>query len=138
MKAVWIVSAKRTVHGRFLRSLTNHLAVDVGLPAARASLDGMDSALINSVVADDVLSAGSGMNVVQQIGIFAGLPVGTPAHGAIPMAVPSRWVIPLDPRARVLLVHLAHRQPKFGMATFSLLAAWVIMFWLGNGPEIIA
>ena len=79
MKPVWIVSAKRTVQGRFLGSLAKCSAVDLGVAAARASLDGMDSALIDSVVVGNVLSAGSGMNVARQIGISAGLPVGTPA-----------------------------------------------------------
>ena len=79
MKPVWIVSAKRTVQGRLLGSLAKCSAVDLGVAAARASLDGMDSALIDSVVVGNVLSAGSGMNVARQIGISAGLPVGTPA-----------------------------------------------------------
>jgi acetyl-CoA C-acetyltransferase len=79
MKPVWIVSAKRTVQGRFLGALAKCSAVHLGVAAARASLDGMDFALIDSVVVGNVLSAGSGMNVARQIGISAGLPVGTPA-----------------------------------------------------------
>jgi acetyl-CoA C-acetyltransferase len=79
MKPIWIVSAKRTVQGRFLGSLAKRTAVDLGVAAARASLATMDSALIDLVVVGNVLSAGFGMNVARQIGIGAGLPVETPA-----------------------------------------------------------
>jgi len=79
-KPVWIVSAKRTVQGRFLGSLASHTATALGVAAARAALSGLDPALIDMVVVGNVLSAGSGMNVARQIGIGAGLPVKTPAY----------------------------------------------------------
>ena len=79
MKPIWIVSAKRTVQGRFLGSLAKRTAVDLGVAAARASLAAMDSAFIDLVVVGNVLGAGLGMNVARQIGIGAGLPVATPA-----------------------------------------------------------
>jgi acetyl-CoA C-acetyltransferase len=77
---IWIVSAKRTVQGRFLGSLAKHTATGLGVAAAKAALGGLDPALIDSVVVGNVLSAGSGMNVARQIGIGAGLPVTTPAY----------------------------------------------------------
>jgi acetyl-CoA C-acetyltransferase len=79
-KPIWIVSAKRTVQGRFLGSLAKHTATGLGVAAAKAALSGLDPALIDSVVVGNVLSAGSGMNVARQIGMSAGLPVKTPAY----------------------------------------------------------
>jgi acetyl-CoA C-acetyltransferase len=80
MKPVWIVSAKRTVQGRFLGSLAKCTAVYLGVAAAKASLACMDFTLIDWVVVGNVLGAGSGMNVARQVGIAAGLPVETPAY----------------------------------------------------------
>jgi len=77
---IWIVSAKRTVQGRFLGALSRHSATALGVVAARAALTGIDPALIDSVVVGNVLSAGLGMNVARQIGMGAGLPVTTPAY----------------------------------------------------------
>jgi acetyl-CoA C-acetyltransferase len=77
---IWIVSAKRTVQGRFLGKLARHTATGLGVAAAAAALDGIDPALIDSVVVGNVLSAGLGMNVARQIGIGASLPVSTPAY----------------------------------------------------------
>ncbi len=79
-KPIWIVSAKRTVQGRFLGSLAKHTATGLGVAAAKAALSGLDPAFIDSVVVGNVLGAGSGMNVARQIGIGAGLPVATPAY----------------------------------------------------------
>jgi acetyl-CoA C-acetyltransferase len=79
MKPIWIASAKRTPHGRFLGALAKHSAVDLGTVAARASLSGIDPALVDAVIVGNVLGAGLGMNVARQIGIRAGLPVSVPA-----------------------------------------------------------
>src|ERR1700728_495557 len=79
MKPVWILSAKRTPQGRFLGALSKRSAVELGVAAAKASLAGIDPALIDSVVVGNVLGAGLGMNVARQIGIGAGVPVSTPA-----------------------------------------------------------
>jgi len=54
-------------------------AVDLGVVAARAVLEGIDPAAVDSVIVGNVLGAGQGMNVARQIGIRAGLPVATPA-----------------------------------------------------------
>ena len=79
MEPIWIVSAKRTVQGRFLGGLAKRTAVDLGVAAAKASLNAIDPTLIDLVVVGNVLGAGLGMNVARQVGIGAGLPVGTPA-----------------------------------------------------------
>src|SRR6266705_1687145 len=79
MKPIWIVSAKRTPHGRFLGSLAKRSAVELGVTAGKAALAGVDPALVDSVVVGNVLGAGLGMNVARQIGIGVGLPISTPA-----------------------------------------------------------
>src|ERR1700733_9820333 len=79
-KPIWIVSAKRTVQGRFLGALARHTATGLGVAAAKAALNGIDPARIDAVVMGNVLSAGLGMNVARQIGMGAGLPVSTPAY----------------------------------------------------------
>ena len=79
MKRIWIVAAKRTPQGRFLRALAKHSAVELGVVAAKAALAGIDAAGIDSVIVGNVLSAGLGMNVARQIALGAGLPVITPA-----------------------------------------------------------
>lgn len=79
-KPIWIVSAKRTPVGRFLGGLAKHSAVELGVAASKAALQGIDPATIDSVIVGNVLGAGLGMNVARQIGLGAGLPVGTPAY----------------------------------------------------------
>lgn len=80
MTPVWIVSAKRTPQGRFLGALAKNSAVDLGVAAAQAALNGIDPAWIDMAVVGNVLGAGLGMNVARQIGVHAGLPVETPAY----------------------------------------------------------
>jgi acetyl-CoA C-acetyltransferase len=63
-----------------LGMLARNSAVNLGVAAARAALNGIDPARIDLVVVGNVLSAGLGMNVARQIGIGAGLPVSTPAY----------------------------------------------------------
>ena len=79
MYEVCIVAAKRTPIGRFLGALSRESAVDLGVHAVRAALDGLPGERIEQVVFGNVLSAGLGMNVARQIAIGAGLPVTTPA-----------------------------------------------------------
>jgi acetyl-CoA C-acetyltransferase len=78
-KPIWIAAAKRTPQGRFLGALVKQSAVDLGVAAAKAALDGIEPASIDSVIVGNVLGAGLGMNVARQIAIGAGLPVATPA-----------------------------------------------------------
>ena len=79
MKPVWIIAAKRTPQGRFLGALAKYSAVELGVMSAKAALAHMEAAWIDSVIVGNVLGAGLGMNVARQIGLGAGLPVGTPA-----------------------------------------------------------
>jgi acetyl-CoA C-acetyltransferase len=79
MKPIWIVSAKRTPQGRFLGGLAKLSAVELGVAAAKAALEGLDAATVDSVIVGNVLGAGLGMNVARQIGVGAGLPLSTPA-----------------------------------------------------------
>ncbi|MDD5199141.1 MAG: acetyl-CoA C-acetyltransferase [Terrimicrobiaceae bacterium] len=79
MKSVWIVAAKRTPQGRFLGGLAKISAVELGVAAGKAALEGIDPALVDSVIVGNVLGAGLGMNVARQIGVGVGLPVSTPA-----------------------------------------------------------
>src|SRR5882757_189996 len=79
MKTIWIVSAKRTPQGRLLGALAKRSAVELAVAAGKATLSGIDPALIDSVIVGNVLGAGLGMNVARQVGIGVGLPVSTPA-----------------------------------------------------------
>ena len=79
-KPTWIVSAKRTVQGRFLGALSKCSAVELGVAASKAAMRDLDPAWIDGVVVGNVLSSGSGMNIARQIGIHAGVPVHTPAY----------------------------------------------------------
>jgi acetyl-CoA C-acetyltransferase len=79
MKPVWIVSAKRTVQGRFLGKLAKCSAVELGVIAGKAAIEGIDRSLIDSVIIGNVLGAGLGMNVARQVGMGVGLPVNVPA-----------------------------------------------------------
>src|SRR3974390_377746 len=66
MRPVWIVAAKRTPQGKFLGSLSKRTAVDLGVAAAKAALEGIDPARVDLVVVGNVLGAGQGMNVARQ------------------------------------------------------------------------
>jgi acetyl-CoA C-acetyltransferase len=79
MRPVWIISAKRTVQGRFLGKLAKYSAVELGVIAGKAALSDIDLSFIDSVIVGNVLGAGLGMNVARQIGVGVGLPVGAPA-----------------------------------------------------------
>ena len=79
MSRVCIVAARRTPQGRFRGSLARLSAVELALSAARATLDGIDSGIIESVILGNVLSAGSGMNIARQLSVALKLPITTSA-----------------------------------------------------------
>jgi acetyl-CoA C-acetyltransferase len=79
-ETIWIVSAKRTVQGRFLGALAKYTATELGVAAAKAALDGLNPEWVDMVVVGNVLGAGQGMNIARQIGIGAGVPVRSPAY----------------------------------------------------------
>ena len=78
-----IVSAKRTPLGSFMGSLKDVSAVDLGITAAKAALDGVSDDVkgdVADVIVGCVLQAGQGMGVARQIGRGAGLPDSVPAQ----------------------------------------------------------
>ncbi|WP_339096538.1 acetyl-CoA C-acetyltransferase [Deinococcus sp. VB343] len=78
-----IVSAKRTPLGSFMGSLKDVSAVDLGITAAKAALDGVGDEVkadVADVIVGCVLQAGQGMGVARQIGRGAGLPNSVPAQ----------------------------------------------------------
>ena len=78
-----IVAAKRTPIGSFMGSLKDVSAVDLGITAAKAALDGVSDEVsgdIADVIVGCVLQAGQGMNVARQIGRGAGLPDAVPGQ----------------------------------------------------------
>ncbi|MDO4245267.1 MAG: acetyl-CoA C-acetyltransferase [Deinococcus sp.] len=78
-----IVSAKRTPLGSFMGSLKDVSAVDLGITAAKAALDGVSDEVkgdVADVIVGCVLQAGQGMGVARQIGRGAGLPNSVPAQ----------------------------------------------------------
>jgi acetyl-CoA C-acetyltransferase len=79
-KSIWIVSAKRTVQGRFLGSLAKYSATELGIAAGKAALNGLEPGWVDMVIVGNVLSAGLGMNIARQIGIGVGTPISTPAY----------------------------------------------------------
>ncbi|GAA5436508.1 acetyl-CoA C-acetyltransferase [Deinococcus aquaticus] len=78
MSKLVIVAAKRTPIGNFMGSLQHVSAADLGITAAKAVLDGVNSADVADVIVGNVLQAGNGMNVGRQVGIGAGLPNDVP------------------------------------------------------------
>ncbi|WP_309572577.1 acetyl-CoA C-acetyltransferase [Deinococcus sp.] len=78
MDTLVIVAARRTPIGSFMGSLKDVSAVQLGVAAAKAALDGVDGADIADVIVGNVLQAGLGMNVGRQVAIGAGLPQDVP------------------------------------------------------------
>jgi len=79
MSRVLIVAARRTPQGRFQGALAKRSAVDLGIAAGRAALEGIEPEYIDRVIVGNVLGAGLGMNVARQIALGLGLPVDRPA-----------------------------------------------------------
>ena len=79
MKPV-ILAAKRTPIGSFVGAFKDISAVDFGVIAAYAALEGLDSADVADVIVGNVLQAGQGMNPARQIALKAELPICVPAQ----------------------------------------------------------
>ncbi|USZ14782.1 acetyl-CoA C-acetyltransferase [Moraxella sp. FZFQ2102] len=79
--SVVIVSAKRTPVGSFLGSLSSLTAPQLGQVVISDILQetGLKAEQISEVIMGNVLTAGVGQNPARQAGMFAGLPVTTPA-----------------------------------------------------------
>ncbi|WP_407538464.1 acetyl-CoA C-acetyltransferase [Deinococcus radiomollis] len=81
MNDIVIVAARRTPIGSYLGALKDVSAVDLGVTAAQAALEGLPSELqaeIADVIVGNVLQAGQGMNPARQIAVNAGLPQSVP------------------------------------------------------------
>ncbi|MGA5535025.1 acetyl-CoA C-acyltransferase [Mycolicibacterium nivoides] len=76
-----IVSGARTPVGRFMGSLSNYTAADLGSIAIRGALQraGLDGGLVQYVVMGQVLTAGAGQVPARRAAIAAGIPMSVPA-----------------------------------------------------------
>ncbi|MCB2192795.1 MAG: acetyl-CoA C-acetyltransferase [Deltaproteobacteria bacterium] len=72
-----IVGAARTAVGKFGGMYTNVSAVELGVTAAKATLERaeVDPSQVDEVILGNVLGAGLGQNVARQVQIGAGMPV---------------------------------------------------------------
>lgn len=79
MKEVFIVSAKRTLVGGLMGSLSHLKATEIGALAIREAYRsaGIDPALIEEVYMGNVLSANLGQAPARQAAIYAGIPAST-------------------------------------------------------------
>ncbi|WP_034408386.1 acetyl-CoA C-acetyltransferase [Deinococcus murrayi] len=75
-----ITAARRTPIGSFLGTLADVSAVDLGVTATRAILEGVNPDEVADVIVGNVLQAGQGMNVARQIALRSGLPQHVPGQ----------------------------------------------------------
>ena len=77
MSEAVIVGAARTAVGRFGGMYTNVSAIDLGVTAAKATLEqaGVEPGQVDEVILGNVLGAGLGQNVARQVQVHAGMPV---------------------------------------------------------------
>lgn len=80
MRNVIVASARRTPIGRFLGSLADVPAVELGAIAARAALTDAGNPKVNEVVFGHARQAGNGPNPARQVGRRTGLPDEVPAY----------------------------------------------------------
>lgn len=81
MSRIVIVAARRTPIGSYLGAFKDVSAVELGVTAARAVLEGLPTELhadLADVIVGNVLQAGQGMNPARQIALKAGLPEHVP------------------------------------------------------------
>ena len=77
MTDIVITAAKRTAIGKFMGSLSNHSAPELGKLAIEAVLNenNLDKSLVDELIMGQVLTGGSGQNPARQSSILAGLPI---------------------------------------------------------------
>lgn len=80
MTKIVITAAKRTPIGSFMGSLKDVTAVDLGVSAANAVLNGTTHGDIADVIVGNVLQAGQGMNPARQMAVKSGLPHDVPGQ----------------------------------------------------------
>lgn len=83
MNKVYIVSAKRTAIGRFLGTIANISAADLGATVIKSILEEtkVDPSKIDEVIVGNVLNAGQRQGVARQAAIKSGIPHEVPAYG---------------------------------------------------------
>jgi acetyl-CoA C-acetyltransferase len=81
LQAVYILSAVRTPIGKFGGSLASLTAADMGVVAAKASIEraGIQPALVEETIFGNARQAGGGPNPARQISIRSGVPQEVPA-----------------------------------------------------------
>jgi acetyl-CoA C-acetyltransferase len=81
LQAVYILSAVRTPIGKFGGSLASLTAADMGVVAARASIEraAIQPAQVEETIFGNARQAGGGPNVARQISIGSGVPQESPA-----------------------------------------------------------
>lgn len=81
MREVVIVSAQRTPIGSFGGSLSKLSAIDLGVYAAKATIEkaNINPEIIDEVIVGNILQAGLGQNPARQVALKAGLKEETPA-----------------------------------------------------------
>lgn len=80
MRSVVVASARRTPIGRFLGSLADVTAVELGAAAARAALADAGGPKVDEVIFGHARQAGNGPNPARQVGRRSGLPDDVPAY----------------------------------------------------------
>ena len=77
MSDIVITAAKRTAIGKFMGSLSNYSAPELGKLAIEAVLNenNLDKKLVDELIMGQVLTGGSGQNPARQSLMFAGLPI---------------------------------------------------------------
>lgn len=83
MNKVYILSAKRTAIGKFLGTIANVSAADLGATVIKDILGEtkVDPALLDEVIVGNVLCAGQKQGIARQASVKAGIPVEVPAYG---------------------------------------------------------
>ncbi|NCB98548.1 MAG: acetyl-CoA C-acyltransferase, partial [Bacteroidia bacterium] len=80
MKKVFIVAARRTAIGKFMGSLAPINPGELGAIVIKELIKetGIDPAVVDTVIAGNILSAGQMQGVARQASIKAGIPVEVP------------------------------------------------------------
>lgn len=82
MRDAYLISAVRTPIGKFGGSLTSMTAVDMGVVAARATMEraGVRPDQVEETIFGNARQAGGGPNPARQISIYSGVPQEVPAY----------------------------------------------------------
>lgn len=83
MEKVYIVAAKRTAIGKFLGSLSNTSAVELGVAVVKNIIEEtkIDASKIDEVIVGNILMAGQGQGIARQISVKSNIPIEVPAYG---------------------------------------------------------